>query len=165
LFEATLLSSLLYLAAFLVAMPFTLIVGFVTIYADAYIVLHRKPLIEGIETAAALFKKYWLISLETALLLFLVNVAVSLAIGVGFGFLALMFFPLAIGASAVGFQSGIAVAAGIGAVVIVGLIVVIGAWLTTFQYSAWTLLFLKLTRRDRDAVSKVERVFNRLLGR
>lgn len=156
--KGTLFASLLYLAAFLVLMPLTLIIGFITIYAAAYITLNRMKLVDAVETALFLFRKYWLISLEIAVILFAINIAVSLGVGLLFSFLAVMFLPLIIGASLVGANVGLWIALGLAGIVGVALLVLVGAGLITYQYSVWTLLFMKLHVRGHRGISKLVRM-------
>lgn len=156
--KGTLVSSLLYLVAFLILMPLTLAIGFITIYSAAYIVLNRMRLVDAVETALFLFRKYWLISLEVAVILFAINIGVSVLIGIIFSFLAVMFLPLVIGASLVGASTGIWIAlilfGGLG----VFALAIVGAGLITYQYSVWTLLFMKLHVRGHRGISKLVRM-------
>lgn len=160
--EATLLTSLLYLVAFLVLMPLTIVIGFVTIYAAAYVALDRKGVVDAIETAVALFRKYWLISLETAIILFAINIAVSLGIGLVFSILAVMLLPLIVGASLIGANFGLWLALVLAAVAAVGVLVVVGAGLVGFQYAVWTLLFMRLHVKDHGGLPKLVRMIGHI---
>lgn len=163
--KATLLASLLYLAAFLVLMPFTLIVGFITIYAAAYVVIDRMHVLAAIETAVALFRKYWLISLETALILFAVNIAVSLGIGVAFSLIAFVLLPVVVGVGLSGADLGLWVVLGLALLAGLAVLVVVGAVLQTFQYATWTLLFMRLHTHGKTAVAKIVRLLGRFFHR
>lgn len=160
--KATLLTSLLYLIAFLVLMPLTVIIGFVTIYAAAYIVLDRKKLVDAIETAIALFRKYWLINLEVSLILFAINIAVSLGIGAVFTILAVMLLPLIVSASLLGANIGLWLALILAAFVALAVFVIIGAGLVGFQYSVWTLLFMRLHVKDHGGLPKIVRLIGHI---
>jgi hypothetical protein len=161
--KATILSALGYLLAFLILTPLTLIIGFVTIFAAGYVTLYRMSLIESIETAVVLFRTYWLISLETLVVLFAINLIFAfglavllmivasvflLVIGFGFNLTGIDPWPLLPFAVTIG----------------VAFIVMAGAGLAAFQYSTWTLLFMKLNQRGHGAVSKIVRVFNKYIG-
>ncbi len=160
--EASLANALLYLIAFLILIPLTVIVGFVTIYAASYMTLYRTRLVEGLEAAIALFRAYWLISLETAVILFALNVAAAIMLGAAVFVLIAFFFVV----------YGFFLAAGFGAwlfffvsaVITVTLLVLTGAFLATFQYSVWTALFLRLNTRGHGGVSKLVRLFHHLLS-
>lgn len=160
--KATLVTSLLYLIAFLVLMPLTVIIGFVTIYAAAYIVIDRKKIIDAIETAVALFRKYWLISLETALILFAINIIVSLGIGAVFTVLMVMLLPLIVSASLLGANIGLWLALIIAACLALTILVVVGAGLVGFQYSVWTLLFMRLHVKNHGGMPKLIRMLGHI---
>lgn len=155
--KATLFTSLLYLVAFLILMPLTVVIGFITIYAAAYVVLDRKGIIDAVETALALFRKYWLISLEAAIILFAINIVVSLGIGVIFSILAVMLLPLIVGASLVGANVGLWAALVLAAMAAVAALVIVGAGLVAFQYAVWTLLFMRLHVKDHGGLPKLVR--------
>ena len=161
--KATLVSSLLYLIAFLLLMPLTLIIGFVTIYAAAYITLHQLTLVDAIETGIALFRKYWLISLETLVILFAINILVSIGLGLGITFVAILFVPLLIGVSLSGAGVGLWIIFILASVAGMALLVIVGSGLATFQYSVWTLLFLKLHTRGHRGVAKIVRALERFV--
>lgn len=158
--KATALSALAYLLGFLVLIPLTIIIGFVTIYAACYLTLHRMRLVEAVESAVALFLKHWLVSLETAVILFAFNVAVALVLGLALTLLAAVIFILyGLTMAATGAVAWIILL--VGAVLAVGMIVVVGAGLGAFQYAVWTELFLKLNKGGAT-VAKIVRWFQKL---
>jgi hypothetical protein len=161
--NGTMINSLLYLLAFLVLVPLTVIIGFIVMYAAAYVTLYRMRLIEAIESAVALFRTYWLVSLETAVILFALNVAVAFLllltlVSLGLGFFAVFGFLL----SSTGIGPWVALIGG--SVVGVGILVAAGAGLATYQFAVWTLLFVRLNQRGVGAMAKLVRMFNRLFG-
>lgn len=162
--KVTLVSSLLYLVGFLILIPLTLIVGFVTVYAACYVVLQRLRFVEALESALALFRKYWLISLETAAILFGINIAVAFGIGAAMSALGLAILPFVVGASLV--ESGPALGVLLSLAVVLGVLVlaVVGSGLAAFQYATWVVLFNKLHVRGHGASSKLARWFQRLLN-
>lgn len=162
--KATLASGLLYLVAFLVIVPLTLVIGFVTIFAACYVVIYRMRLVEAIETAIALFRGYWLIAVETAVILFAVNVIVAFALGVALLILA-MAVLLVYGYVVVASGAAPWILLVIGATMGLTMIVMTGAGLAAFQYAVWTGLFIKLNQRGHGAVAKIVRLFQRALGR
>ncbi len=162
--DVTLWSSLLYLVAFLILVPLTLIVGFVTIYAAGYVAIQRLPFLEAVGAAIALFRTYWLISLETALILFGINILAALALGASMLSLMMLFLPFIIIAGLIPGGIGVWLIMFLGIAAAVTLLVLVGSGLAAFQYSVWTLLFLKLHQRGHGGVSKIVRFFHRLLG-
>ncbi|HTK59808.1 MAG TPA: hypothetical protein VL283_01245, partial [Candidatus Baltobacteraceae bacterium] len=99
--DANLWSAFSYLAGFILLIPLTLIIGFVTIYAACYVTLQRLSLVAAIESAVALFRRYWLISLETALALFGVNLLAAFGIAAATTLAGVVLLPLLVGASLV----------------------------------------------------------------
>jgi hypothetical protein len=153
-----------YLLAFLILIPATLVIGFVTIYAACHLVLYRSRLVEAIETAVALFMNNWLINLETAALLFAINVAVSVAVGLAIYVLSV------VGLIVFGFSSALTgsmawIVLVVGGVIAVMALAFVGAGLAAFQYSVWTELFLKLNKPGHGAIAKLARWWHRVFGR
>lgn len=162
--DASVANATLYLVAFLILVPLTLIIGFVGVFAASYITLYRMRFIEAVETALALFRAYWLISLETAVILFAVNIAVALgltAVFVALGTVFLIIFGFLLGASSAAAWIFMAIAA----VLALALLVMTGAGLAAYQHTVWTLLFLKLNQRGHGGIAKIVRLFERFLGR
>lgn len=161
--DANLWSSFSYLVGFVLLIPLTLIIGFVTIYAACYVTLQRLPLIVAIESAVALFRKYWLISLETSLALFAVNLLAAFGIAAATTLASIVLLPLLVGASLVEGASlvgGVIAVASLAAVV---LLAVVGGGLAAFQYAVWVHLFTKLHQRGHGGKSKIARWFEKLL--
>jgi len=161
--DANLWSSFSYLAGFILLIPLTLIIGFVTIYAACYVTLQRLPLIAAIESAVALFRRYWLISLETALALFAVNLLAAFGIAMATTIAAVVLLPILVGASFV--QGGVLVGGviALASLAAVILLAVVGGGLAAFQYAVWVHLFTKLHQRGHGGKSKIVRWFERLL--
>jgi hypothetical protein len=124
---------------FLILIPINLIISFITQYASAYVVLRGKKVWEGFIEGCKLFLKNWLISLELAFILFVINFAISYII---IGQLAFSDLPFT--------RIGLPI---FGAVVFV-----LGALLATFQYCCWTLLFLDIN--ENKGISKLVRIFH-----
>ncbi len=161
--SASLLNVFAYLCGFVLFVPITLALGFVTIYAACYVVLQRLPFMAAIESAFALFKKYWLISLETALLLFVINLLAAFGIGAVTAAAAIALLPFLIGASLLQSSLAIGVVALIAAVLGVLFLAFVGSLLAAYQYAVWVTLFNKLHVRGHGGSSKIARWFERLL--
>jgi hypothetical protein len=126
--------------AFLFLIPINIVASLLTKYATAYIVVRNYKLKQAITAALALFAKNWLVSLEIAFLIFVINTAVTLVIGlvlIGLG------LPL----------SGL-----LGYIVFQIFMAFIAAVLATFQYATWTVLFLRLEQGKITA--KLVRLFS-----
>ncbi len=161
--DANIWSVLGYLAGFVTLIPLTLIIGFVTIYAACYITLQRLPFVAAVESAIALFRKYWLISLETSLLLFGINFLAAVGIGMTLTFAGIALVPFILGVSLLGSGLALAVVTGLAAATAVIFLAFVGSGLAAFQYAVWVHLFTKLHQRGHDATPKLARWFGRLL--
>ncbi len=162
--DANIWSVLAYLAGFIFLIPITLIIGFVTIYAACYVALQRLSLVAAVESAIALFRKYWLISLETAFILFGVNLLAAFAIGIVTGAAGIALIPFLIGASLLRSSAVLAAVAALAALAGVFFLAFVGAFLASFQYAVWVSLFTKLHTRGHGGASKIARWFQHLLS-
>lgn len=137
---ATVYLTLLVVLAFLILVPANIVISFITKFAAAYVIIERQPIGIAIRKGWRLFLKNWLVSLETAFILFLINFVLSLFI---------------IGALGI---SGLPVTNQIGFLIYFFISAILGSLLATFQYTTWTYLFLELTQRTM--VSKLIRWFD-----
>jgi hypothetical protein len=126
------------LVTFVVLVPLAMIFSFVTKYASAYIVIQGLSANKAFGEAWKLFFKNWLVSLEMALMLFLINFSVMIVTIAILGFAQLPF-------SQIGF------------LFFMFLILLAGSVLASFQFSAWTLLFFRLL--EGKGFAKLTRVF------
>jgi len=161
--DANVFSSFSYLVGFLLLVPLTLIIGFVTIYSACYVTLQRLPLVAAIESGVALFRKYWLISLETALALFGVNLLAALGIAAATTLAGIVLLPLLVGASLVEGGAAVAVIIGLAGLCAVVFLALIGGMLAAFQYAVWVHLFTKLHQRGHGGKSKIARWFEKFM--
>jgi hypothetical protein len=150
------LNVLIIVLAFLIFVPINIIVSFVTRYATAYVVLQGQKMWEAFKNGWRLFAANWLISLEMAFILLIINSVVALGILV---LAFLLFSPF--------FFIGLAVTATqnpytfwsiimIPLIIAIIMVIVVGSGLATFQVSSWTLLFMRLNE-GKKAYSKIVR--------
>jgi len=153
------LNSILFIIAFLIFVPLSLIVSFIGKYAVAYTVVKGKNFLDSIKMGWGLFVDNWLISVEMAFLLFFVNLLVGLflillflVLAVPFVFIALLFSQIAL------YFNFFAIF--ISAIILYLFIVVfVGSALATFQISTWTILFVELNEKRIE--SKLNRYFSK----
>ncbi|MBI4090200.1 MAG: hypothetical protein HY421_02240 [Candidatus Kerfeldbacteria bacterium] len=129
---------------FIILFPVIVIIAFVTKFANAYIVIKKYPVRQAIAGGWALFARHWLVTFELALLLVLINFLV-------------VFAAVSTLVNAFNFPD-LATWEYLGFFVVLGFVF---AWLTTFQFSAWTFLFLKL--QNDEAPSKLRRIIHYIL--
>ena len=132
-------SIILTLIGFLFLVPVSIVVSFITKYATAYIVIQGAPVKKSVRSGWQLFLKNWLITVELALLLFIINFVVAY---VAFS----LMDTLGLTASTTGLS------------VFTIVIIILGSLLAVFQFSAWTFLFRELV--ENKGVSKLVRVFH-----
>lgn len=142
--------------AFVIFVPIALIVSFMTIYAVAGMVVNREPFWESVHAAWYLTRHHFLVSLETAFILFLVNIAGGILVVL---FALLLAFPvslLSMGALVTGSGNIIIALAVISLVLVFGLVLLVGAIISTFQITTWILLYKRFAKGG--AVSKLLRI-------
>lgn len=126
--------------AFLVLIPFNIFISFITRYATIHVVLKGEKVWAAVKKSLVLFRKNWLITLENAALIYVINFFISFFI---IGTLVYAELPFTM----------------IGYIFYFFIVVYIGAVLATFQFSVWTELFSYLD--EGLAVSKIVRLFRR----
>jgi len=146
--------------SFLIFIPLSIIVSLVTKYAIIYVMLSGQKLREAFTNAWRLFNANWLVSLEMAFILFVINIAVGLGYIICAVLIFSPFFVLAVIKSATTPQS-FNLLIYISITILLVFSAFVGAWLATFQTSSWTLLFIRLGQNEK-AHSKIVRWFTRL---
>ncbi|USN53395.1 MAG: hypothetical protein H6760_04500 [Candidatus Nomurabacteria bacterium] len=126
------------LLAFLFLIPIGIVLAFLTKFASAYIVLEGQSALQGIRSALQLFRKNWLVAVETGLLLLIINfiyafVAVSIMTMLG--------FPLT--------QAGV--------VAFTVVMIILGSIYAVFRYTTWTMLWRELV--NDKGTAKLVRLF------
>lgn len=136
-------SLLLTILAIVIFVPIAIMIGFVTKYAIAYVVLKGQKCWEALRHGWKLFTKHWLISIEMALIVLVINLALAFILLI----LSIIIISpfLLIGLSSGSSQMLYLLLGGS-----IGLIAVIfffaAAVFATWQNTAWTLLFIKLDK-------------------
>ncbi len=141
-----------YTILFVIFVPIAVSLSLIIKYAISCRVLENKSIVSSLNYAWRLFKKNWLISLEVALLLFIISFLASalLLIIIGVFFFPLLWFSLAFS------MPWLTIVIILLALVLAALF---GSLFTTFQVCAWTDLYLQL--KDNKGKAKLERVFHK----
>ncbi len=143
---------ILYTLFFVVFVPIAVSITLIIKYAICYRVLDDESFVLSIEKAYKLFKKNWLISIELAIILFIISfLAGFLLLALGYIFIVPLFLVGAMLKAT--WLMSLMIALGF------IILVVFGSVLTTFQVSTWTNLFLLL--KDNQGAAKLERIFKR----
>ncbi len=152
------LATIIYGIIFIIFIPISLFISFIIKYAIAFMIIENKKFFKSIKQGWILFTENWLISVEMAIVLFLINIIaftlLSIISFVGF----YLFFSLALSAIFV-LSSGFLFWAilTIGMLTILAAIILTSSILNVFQITSWTDLFIKLRNTGGD--SKLERLF------
>ncbi len=150
------------LISFLVFVPLALVVSFTIIYGLNHIVLKRADIRDAFHESITLFKKFWLESLEFALIILGVNVLLALALAFIFIFLFLPFLILGTGLYLLFGAVGLWVNVVLFILICLAIFVVAGSIFGAFQTVVWTLFYLKISRGIMFAkIARLLAVFKR----
>jgi hypothetical protein len=145
-------SALIYTVLFVIFFPIATGLALMLKYAIAYKVLENTSFVKSVKKAWRLFLNNWLVSLEMAVILFLISL---LASGLVLLVLFLALMPLLL----LGLMFNAIWLITLVMLIAIIVIALAGSLLTTFQVTTWTTLFLRL--RDKGAAAKLERLFGR----
>ena len=144
--------SLTYSILFILFVPIALAIALIMKYAIASQVLEDRSFIASIEKAWKMFHKNWLVSLEMAIMLFLINFIVGILTLI---VVSLFFVPLLL----LSLQLYAPILMALSLILIIAIMIIAASILNTFQISAWTSLYLHL--QQKRGISKLERLFKR----
>ncbi|MFH1536844.1 MAG: hypothetical protein ABID45_02560 [Patescibacteria group bacterium] len=137
---------------FVILFPIIIVSSFLTKYAINFIVLKEEKFLSSIVKAWKLFIKNWLITLEMALVIFVLNIAISLLI------IVLLFVVLSpflyfsiLNSNTLVSSAPLAAFLYIVPIIVIALIALVGSMFSAFQWSAWTILFDSLVREPKQA--------------
>lgn len=140
-----------YTIFFIIFLPVVIAISLLAKYAIAEIILDKENFTTGLLDSWRLFKNNWLVSLEMAILLFLINFTLSLIL---IFLLTTIAFPIMLTLMVFNLTTPLYF------FVLVSflLLILTAAFLMTFQTAAWTSLYLEL--KESSATAKLERVFH-----
>lgn len=144
------------LVSFIVLIPIAVIVSFLVKYAVMFAVLKKNSFKQAIVNGWHLFIKYWVVSIEMAIIMFLVGMAAVLAMVI---LAVALVLPLALLLSIVYILqvNGIMLFAVIFSLAIMAILLFwISALLSTYQMTAWVVLFERLN--ESTVYAKVARL-------
>lgn len=146
---------LIVIVSFLIFVPLSIIVSLVTKYAAAYVMLSGFKFWDSFKMGWRLFYANWLISLEMAFILFIINILVGLAYIIVSTLIFAPFFLFAF-MNLLKSPQTFDLLIYICVTLLLAISAFVGAWLATFQISSWTFLFLRLNEGDK-VYSKIVR--------
>jgi len=143
---------LVYAIFFTIFLPLAISLSLIIKYSIAGVVLEKQSFVAASESGYKLFCKNWLVSLEMAILLFLVNFLISL---VTIFILSVILLPIILTLIIFNLMVPLYLTIAFSFLIIM----ITAAVLMTFQTSTWTILFLEL--KGNGAKAKLERIFNK----
>src|SRR3989339_452902 len=149
--KEAMLQSVIYVVLFILFLILAVILSFIIKYAICFVIIKGYTVINSLRAGWCLFVKNWLISLEMAFLLFVLNFLVV--------FLLAPFFFVFLIFSKVVLYFGVWFLFVSSACLFLLIVALVGAILSTFQISSWTSLFVGLI--SRGGVSKLIRLFEK----
>lgn len=159
--KATVMTLLLFILAFIIFISLSLIIAFITKYAICFVVLKKQVWFESIKSAVNLFFANWVISLEMALILFAIDFVFILFFAISTLVLMLAVAMLIILAAFLSLKMTFWGVVILPVFLLIILFLIITSGLTAFQYSSWTLLFMRLAGK-KTVVSKLARLASNL---
>ncbi len=146
----------------LVFAPLAIIVSLLAKYTLIFIITKNKTPLDAFHHSIALFKTNWLLTLENALLLFILNFALGFVTWI---LAVLISFPIitALALTAYPLVYPVGHFATIIAWTSIVLIAILGSALSVFQYTSWTVLFTRITAK-RKLESKLVRIAAKLIN-
>ncbi len=146
---------LLYLFIFIIIIPVILIISFIIKYAICYVVIDKKNFIESFQDAIKLFLKNWLVSIEMAILLFIIGLVYGAFI---ISILSIIAVPILFLINiTINLFTSVSFYIMVGGTIFMSVLISIAiAFIVSFQTSSWTLFFLKMNSRQ-GIISKLLR--------
>lgn len=158
--ERTMVSGLFYVGSFVVFTAVSFVASLASVYGSLNVMAKDEPVEKSVNGALKLIGEHWLVSLEMAVILFVASLAVGLLVALGtlVGSVPLIFMIVV--ASVLKARAAIYAIMALTAVLLLIMVVCLGSFLTTFQASAWTLLWSELS--ERRPMSKLHRLLHGL---
>jgi hypothetical protein len=142
--------------SFIIFIPLALTVSFAILYGLIHVVLKKADIRGAFHESLSLFKKFWLESLEFALILLGINLLLALVLAFLFIFLFLPFLVLGTGLFLIWGAVGLWVNIVLFILCCIAVFVLVGSVFGAFQMVAWTLFYLQLGKGD--FISKITRM-------
>ena len=152
----SLFSSIIYPPIFLIGIVSGVVVNFLMIFVSAFLVLEKYDWKKAAAAAWRLFLKHWLVSLEMALVMFVIYLLVGLFLAVGALIIMIPVVATVIFARFVMLPGLGDVAVFAGSLLAVCLVLLAAGFLGTFHVGSWVLLFQRM--KQDTAVSKLVRL-------
>jgi len=157
--NTSVINSIIFFLSFLVFVSISLFISFIIVYASAFVILKKKGVIDSIHEAWQLFKNNWVVTIETAVILFILDILVKISLVIITAIFSLPFILFLL----LSFTFGITLIAQIlmfmWILFIIAVLVIASSIFSSYQLVAWILLFDKITKGG--VLSKLHRIFRK----
>jgi hypothetical protein len=151
-FQESSFAILVYTIFFTVFLPIAISLALIIKYAIISVVVDKNSFVKSMEDGYKIFLKNWLVSLEIAILLFLINFLAGLVI---IFVISILILPIILTLLIFNFLLPLYFLV----IIAFAILIITAAILMTFQTTVWTILFEDL--KAKKASAKLERVFKR----
>lgn len=153
-----------FIMGLLIFTPLAIIVSFLVKYTLIFIIVKNYDPLTALESSVKLFKENWLITIENALLLFILNLTLGFAALIA---ALIISFPIIAAISLIVYPRALPDGYYITIIAWISMLLlpIFGSALAVFQYSSWTILWGKLLspRKMQSKLSRIAAVVNRKL--
>lgn len=153
---------IIYLVSFLVFLPLSFLTAIIQIFALNGMVLQGSTLGDALRRSFALFKKNWLVVLETAVIQIFLGFGVWFLFVLGLLLLLIPAFIMVMAAAIMQSGSLFVVAMIVGALIFVCALLTAAAFTIQLQYATWTYLYRRLG--EGGVLPKLHRIARSLTG-
>jgi hypothetical protein len=153
---------LIYLVSFAVFVLLSLIVAVIQIFSLNGVILQGATLSAAVHRSYEMFKRHWVVIVETAVLQVLLTVGIWFVIVIALLVLMLPIFLLALIASALQSSAIIGIAFVVGSLAFVLCLISAAAFTIQLQYATWSYLYRRLG--EGGVIPKLHRVIRSMTG-
>ncbi|MBU0625570.1 hypothetical protein KKF05_04470 [Patescibacteria group bacterium] len=141
-------SAFFFLASYVVFTLLAIAISLISVYATNSTVVDELPVVPSLNQGLHLLKKNWLISLEMMIFLLLINVGLAILALICAMVLSVPLVFLFLFAAVIKSGALMTVMITLTLIMLIAVMVIAGSFLTTFQASTWTLLWIRLSGRE-----------------
>jgi len=147
--DKTLVSAFFFLGSYVLFTMLAVAISLISVYATNSTVIGDMPVMPALADGLRIAKKHWLISLEMVIILLLINIGLGLLALLMAMIISVPLIFIFVFAAVIKSATLMAVMISLTLLVLISFVVVAGSFLTTFQASAWTLLWIRLIGRRK----------------
>lgn len=150
-FSSSFLGTVGMLIAFVAAIIVGMVISFWTYYASGYVVVQEYGLGQALKEAWRILKDHWLVSLEIASMLLIIQLVVSVIVTVLVLVLFIPFVIFHVLATVLASQVLLFIGYGLTMLATVSFMAVVGTWQTIFFTSVWMYLFMHMHKHGMSS--------------